>query len=657
MAKPKNYHVGGEQLPLVTPESPWVPPTELPDLRSCKMIAVDTEGRDDGIGSGRGSGWPYESGFICGVSAAWDGGAFYAPVRHPDTECLDPGNVKRWLADHLACPDLRVVMHHASHDVGWLGAEWGLPTPLHLDDTEGMAVAVDENRLKYSLDSLCEWRGIAGKDETLLREAAAAYGVDPKGGAWRLPARYVGVYAEQDAQATLALARSLDPVLDEEGTRSAYRLEMDLVPMVREMRARGIRVDLDAAERARAELLRLRDEAFNDLGDKLNERVGMEEIGRNRWLSQRFDAQKISYPRTAPTRGFPEGQPSFTAGATGWMHKHPHWLPKLIVRADVLNNAAEKFVKGFILDYAHRGRLHASINQYRGEDGGARTSRFSYSDPALQQIPIRDEVIGPMIRTCFVAELGEAWLAADYSEQEYRLIVHFASLLGCRRADEAAQRYRDDASASFHQMVMDWTGLDRKSAKNTNFAKAYRAGVPKFAAMIGRGEDEAREIYQRYDEELPFVTELARRCQSAGENRGWIKLLDGARLHFDRWERAWRDGGHDQPKLLEDARAAWPGERLRRAFCYQAMNSLIQGSAARQTKLAMRACWREGLVPLLQMHDELDFSVSDEATGNRVGEIMRDVVKLEVPVKADLEYGPSWGRAEFSFTEARKLIG
>lgn len=652
MAKPKlrNYHVGGEQMPLIVPTSSWKPPSELPDLRRCGMIAVDTEGRDDSIGAGRGSGWCYRAGHISGVAVAWDGGSLYAPVRHPDTDNLPSDMVRDWLKDHFSIPGLRVVMHHASHDVGWLKTEWGLESPAHLDDTEGMAAIIDENRLKYNLDDLCAWRGIAGKDETVLREAAAAYGVDPKGGMWRLPARFVGTYAEQDAAATLALAKSLDPVLDEEGTRKAYELEMDLVPMVREMRARGIRVDLDAAQQARVTLLGLRDAVFKDLISRLDERVGMEEIGRTSWLEKVFTKNKISFPRTAPTKNFPSGQPSFRSGALGWMDSHSHWLPQMIVKADRYNNAAEKFVKNFILDYAHKGRLHASINQYRGEEGGARTSRFSYSDPALQQMPARDKEITPLIRGCFLPEEDSVWLKSDASQDEYRLIVHFAALLKLPKAEEAAARYREEPNTDFHKDIQDWGTLDRDGAKSLNFAKAYRAGIPRFAQLLKKDETEAEEYYDRYDRERPYVRGLAEYCQKLAERRGYLVLVDGARLHFDRWEQSWRDGGYTTPKSLEDARKAWPDQKLRRAFCYHAINGLVQGSAARKSKLWMRACWRERIVPLLQVHDELDSAVDSEQTGLRMAELMRDVLQLQVPSKVDLKYGRNWADAKHGWS-------
>lgn len=649
----KNVHVGGQQMPLLTPDSSWKRISELPDLRQVPIMALDRETRDDGLANERGPGWAYGAGHTIGLACAWDGGSFYAPTRHPDSDCFDPDQVRQWELDHA---HVRKVYHNANYDLGW-GVVEGVPLPQgEVEDTMAMEVLCDENRRTYGLDDVCARHGLPGKDESAMNEAAAAYGYHGKkavkANMWRLPARYVGGYAEQDAVATLNLFHKLKPELERQGLEDAYRLEMDIVPMVVEMRRRGVRVDVEAAESAKALLEERRDATFRELSERLGTQVGMEEIGKNAWLTRMHDQHGINYPRTA------KGAPSFTAGSTGWMHKHPHWLPQMIVKADKLHNAATKFLQGFIIDYAHKSRIHPGINQLLGEDDngvirGTRTFRFSYSDPALQQMPARDEELAALIRGVFLPEEGEWWLSADYSQQEYRLIVHFAQLLGCTKADVAAARYRDDPDTDYHSMVADLTGLERKPAKDTNFAKSYGAGIPKFADMINKTVEEAAEIMNQYDREMPFVKELSETCQKMGAKRGYIRLLDGARSHFDDWELAWRE--KDEPFLpparIDKARAQWPGRRLRRADTKDAMNRLIQGSAARQTKMAMRACWRAGYVPLLQMHDELDFSINRGEDGARVLEMMRDIVQLEVPMKVDGEYGPTWGRAKKSWDE------
>jgi DNA polymerase I-like protein with 3'-5' exonuclease and polymerase domains len=271
----------------------WVPPTVLPDLRRVSVIALDTETRDSRLIAQMGSGWPFGDGYICGVSIAYRDGqdirALYFPIRHPDSTNFDPARLYRWLKD-LFASDVRVVTQNGLYDFGWLRTEAGIKMPLaeRLEEIGALATIVDENRFNYSLDALCTRRGLPGKDLASLKQAAAACGLPkqakPQSYIWQLPARYVGPYAEADAARTLALFESLDPVLDREGTRDAYRLEIDLLPMVHEMRRRGIRIDVAAAERARDQLLQKRDAVFAELSTKLGTAVGMAEIGRNKWL-------------------------------------------------------------------------------------------------------------------------------------------------------------------------------------------------------------------------------------------------------------------------------------------------------------------------------------------------------------------------------------
>jgi DNA polymerase I-like protein with 3'-5' exonuclease and polymerase domains len=639
----------------------WQTPIELPDLRRVGVIALDTETKDDRLRVDKGSGWPTGEGYICGVSVAYREGdnvrAQYFPLRHPDSTNFDSAQLYRWLRDLLAS-DIRIITQNGLYDFGWLHAEAGIKMPPaeRLEEIGALATLVDGNRYSYRLEDLCTWRGLPGKDGAALKEGAAALGLpkraNPAAHIWQMPARYVGPYAEQDAASTLALFESLNPVIDNEGTRDAYRLEIDLLPMVLEMRRRGVRIDTATAEQARDQLLQKRDAIFAELSEKLSANVGMAEIGRNKWLAETFDKHDIKYPRTA------KGNPSFTAGTTGWMPKHPHWLPQLIVKADRYNKAAVDFLDRHILGHTVNGRIHAEIHPHRSDEGGTRSLRFSYSNPPLQQMAARDEEIAPLIRGVFLPEVGEVWAKPDISQQEFRFIVHYAVKLKLTRADEAAKRYCADPNTDFHDLVAELTGLDRKQAKNVNFAKAFGAGVSKFAAMIGKPESEARTIYAQYDRLLPFVHQLSKRCEYTAKTHGHIELYDGARRHWDDWV-AWVNWKGTTPcsheeaeRRINDPSHPWyrkgPPHRI---DTHKAMNALIQGSAARHTKLWMRACWREGIVPLLQMHDSLDCSVASPEQAERVAQLGREAVTLEVPIQVDLKFGKTWGDAIHTWDE------
>jgi DNA polymerase I-like protein with 3'-5' exonuclease and polymerase domains len=173
---------------------------------------------------------------------------------------------------------------------------------------------------------------------------------------------------------------------------------------------------------------------------------------------------------------------------------HPHPFIKLLVRAGKLDNAAEKFIGQYILPFAVNGRIHGEINPHRSDDGGTRTFRFSYAKPPLQQMAKHDEEIALLIREIFLPDEGERWATVDYKQQEFRLVVRRAAQLNLTGAREAAERYANDPLTDFHQLVAELTGLPRSDAKNANFTKIYRAGVKKFAAMIGKTVDEAAAI-------------------------------------------------------------------------------------------------------------------------------------------------------------------
>ena len=271
----------------------------------------------------------------------------------------------------------------------------------------------------------------------------------------------------------------------------------------------------------------------------------------------------------------------------------------------------------------------------------------------------RDKELAPLIRGVFEPEEGERWASTDASQQEYRFIVHHAAAQGLSKAEEAAERYRTDPDTDFHQLVSEWTGIERSSAKNTNFAKAFGAGVRMFAEMIGKPEAEAHAIYDRYDRELPFVKQLSKRCQSTASKQGYLELYDGARRHWDTWEApdiAWTKStgpcSHEEAeRRVRDPNHPWYRRSIRRAETHKAMNALIQGDAARHTKLWMLACYREGIVPLLQMHDELDCSVSSREQGEMIARLGCEAVKLEVPMRVDLKFGRNWGDAKHTWEE------
>jgi DNA polymerase I-like protein with 3'-5' exonuclease and polymerase domains len=390
------------------------PPHELPDLRHVdnNTIAIDIETLDRGLQAERGSSWPWRDGHICGVSVAWRASgvmrALYAPMRHRASNNFSPIKVHSWIRDHVAA-SVRFVTMNGNYDWGWLHAEGGIIMPASplLEEIGALAALVDESQFEYSLDAICARHGLPGKETALLEEAckAAGFKITKKTAAqsyiWQLPATVCGPYCEADAINTLLLYETLIPIIRQEDTYDAYRLECDLMPVTIAMRRQGVRVDRSAAEQARDQLLAKRDAALAELSAQHSAQIGMDEINSSKWKIATFDRYDIISPHTTAT-----GRPSFAAGKKGWMGSHEHWLPRLIAIASKYDAAACKFLQGHILDHIINGRIYSEIHQFRSEDGGAKSLRFSYSDPPLQQMPIRDPEIGQLIRHAFLPEPG-----------------------------------------------------------------------------------------------------------------------------------------------------------------------------------------------------------------------------------------------------------
>ena len=292
-----------------------------------------------------------------------------------------------------------------------------------------------------------------------------------------------------------------------------------------------------------------------------------------------------------------------------------------------------------IVKHAHNGRIHADIRQLKGETGGTVTGRLSMSNPNLQQVPARDKELGPMIRSLFLPEKGEKWCSADFSQQEPRILTHFAYRSRYEGVDPIAEAFIA-GEADFHQEVANLAGIDRKTAKTIGLGIMYGMGKGKLADQLGVDVAEAGEILMRFNTYAPFVRQMADTVMRSATTRGYIKTLLGRRCHFDMWEP--RQYGTGRPMKYKEAMHEYNGD-IKRAFVYKALNKLIQGSAADMTKKAMLDCYNASYTPLLQVHDELVFSVSSKEEVKALTEIMENAVKLEVPNKVDAEIGKNWG--------------
>ena len=610
--------------------SEWVPPQSFPNLSTATEIAIDLETCDPNMES-MGPGWPRADGHIVGYAVAVDGWAGYFPVAHGGGGNLDRRIVERWVRDVLATPADK-IMHNAAYDLGWLRAS-GFEVNGTIYDTMLAAPLLDENRFSYALNSLGFDYLKEIKSEQGLKEAAQDFGVHAKKELWKLPAMHVGEYAEQDAALTLKLWHHFKALIKKDEVESIFNLETEVLPVLVDTTLKGVRFDRLRCEH---EMTVMRSKEFEIL-NYLKEQAGMKvDIWAAQSIAAAFDRLGVQYPRTAA------GAPSFTKS---FLDTHEHPMAKMILEARELNKTHGTFLEPYLKHSAKDGRIHTHFNQMRNDDGGTVTGRLSASNPNLQQVPARHELIGPLVRGLFLPEEGDLWAANDFSSQEPRLLVHYATLLDLPGAEKMANAYRENPDTDFHQMVADLAGIKRKAAKTIGLGLMYGMGKNKLAGSLELPLDEASELIATFHSKVPFlkgtVDAVMKRIEHPASG-GSIRTLLGRRCRFPLWEPV--EWGVNKALPREQAVIEY-GSRIKRAGTYKGLNRLIQGSAADQTKAGMVALHKAGFKLLLQVHDEIALSVKDKAEAREAADIMANAVRLEVPSRVDVEVGTSWGTA------------
>ena len=609
---------------IFKPQTEWLPPTEFPNLSKYDEIAIDLETKDPDLMK-MGSGSVTKNGEVVGIAVAVEGWCGYYPIAHEGGGNMDFRMVLNWITDVLKTPSTK-IFHNAMYDICWLRS-MGLTINGKIVDTMIAAGLCDENQMRYDLNSCSKKYTGLTKDESALYAAAKEWGVDAKGEMYKLPAMYVGQYAEKDASITLQLWQVLKREIESQDIESIFNLETELFPCLVNMKFLGVRVDVEAAHQLKDKLSSEEKECLL----KVKKETGVDtQIWAARSIAQVFEKLRLPFDRTEKTNS-----PSFTKN---FLQNHPHPVVKHIARAREINKAHTTFIDT-IINHSHKGRIHAEINQLRGDNGGTVTGRFSYSNPNLQQIPARNKELGPMIRSLFIPEEGHTWGVFDYSQQEPRLVVHYSALQNLYGVDSVLDSY-NEGNADFHTIVADMAQIPRSQAKTINLGLFYGMGKNKLQAELGVSKEKSDELFKQYHEKVPFVKMLMDNVMQRAQSRGQIRTLLGRLCRFHLWEPN-MFGMHKA--LPHDAALMEHGPGIRRAFTYKALNKLIQGSAADMTKKAMLELYKEGIIPHIQVHDELDISVKSKEHADKIKQIMESAVDLEVPNKVDYESGPNWG--------------
>ena len=604
-------------------------------IDEAKLIAIDTETCDPNLKT-MGPGGFRKDGHIAGISIATDSNYNeYFPIGHEGGGNLNKTKVIEFM-DYIYKSNKKLIFANAMYDLEWLySLDNRLTLTRHhsIQDVQTIEHLIDENKLKYSLDSLSNYYLKKSKYEVELKEAVLfKFGkrAKIKESLWKLHANEVSEYAKEDALLTLGIYQKQQDRIKKEEIESIVDFESRLIPVLFHMRRKGVKVDVNKAHKIYDEL----EKKQNEVQSMLNRLGGAEvNVWANASLKEAYDKNSISYSHTA------KGTPSFTAS---WLETQMDDVSKSILKVRKLDKIRNTFVKNMIIDKASNGRIYCGFNPM-----GTVTGRFSSQYPNLQQVPARDPELGPLIRSLFIPEEGEEWVCADYSQQEPRVLVHYASLKGMDTAIKVQDEFNKNEDTDFHQMVATMASIPRKQAKTINLGLFYGMGNKKLALELGLDQDQAYELFNRYHDKVPFVKELSRQISNVASSRGYIKTLLGRKRRFNLWEP--RDSWGEKAYSLSEAYSHYPKQELKRAYTHTAMNALIQGSAADITKSAMIKIYEAGLLDeidlKLTVHDELDFSVSKDKQKcfDESLQIMKTCVDLKVPLKVDVEKGDNWG--------------
>ncbi len=628
----------------------------MPDLSSTRLISLDIETCDPDLKT-KGPG-VRTNGYMVGIGVGTeDGYRNYFPFGHAEGAQLDKEVVLHWARTELCRPNQIKIGANLIYDLDYL-AEEGVNVTGPFYDIQNAEPLIDENQRLYNLDILSHKYLEEGKDEDLLIKACRERGLadSPHGNIWALPPSMVGEYAMGDVDRPIRIFEQQKILLEQQNLWDLFILETKLVPLLLRMKRRGVLINQDkvaiAHEASKKKLKKLRQE--------LNSQAGMEiDIWAATSIAKAYDRLGLRYPRTPKSDA-----PSFTKD---WLERHAHPISPLLAECRKLDKFVGTFLEGSIIEQLVNGRIHCQFNQQKGDKYGTVTGRFSSSNPNLQFIPIRDEVLGPLMRSFFIPEPGEEWYKADYNQIEMRLLAHYA--MG-RGADEIRRKYNEEKRTDYHDATSSMANVNRFKAKTTNFLIIYGGGAALLAQHLKTTVEEAQKFLKIYFSKLPFIKNTINLASKTAANRGYVKTILNRRRRFHKWEPSdWElskifTASADKDKVIayiaEQIKLAItdprinriPSKGIRKAYTYKALNAVIQGSAADVMKKAMVDIEESGVLnelgdPSLTVHDELDGSkpktkVADEALKEMVL-IMENTIQFKVPILVDYSVGKHWG--------------
>lgn len=446
------------------------------------------------------------------------------------------------------------------------------------------------------------------------------------------PTELVAKYCISDCEATLNLYNFVTKDLDDDKSKSTIAELSDVIKICLDMKFRGIRVDLNQCEGLSKLWADIRDDAEKNvhtlLGCPNTTNMGLK--GDKKYIDS---GDKLGMLLEQDGYRIPRTEAGNYSIVKDWLSEQSEEIFKQILRYRKALKAEKDYIQKLIkyqeiIPSKYKQPGIGWIYPTHKIMGAKLTGRFSSGggkgslELNVLAISGRDQEFGVPVRKLFLPYENEKIICADFSNQEPRLMVHYAKILGCNRIDEVVDAWNADPHMKYHKKVAEMSGLPYDAAKTTTLGLAYDQREKGLSIKLNKSIEETRELINKYYEMLPFMKELQEICAANLERMGYIRTIGGRKLYID------------EPYMLYG--------KLRKQG-RKGMSKLIQGSAFDLTMKSMIRAWKAGLKLLLIVHDELVCSTPNPEKDLEVlGDSMENSIKLCVPLIADRAIGNSW---------------
>lgn len=472
---------------------------------------------------------------------------------------------KKWLLDELMRFKGTIVMHNASFDVRMV-RHWNIDLlECDIDDTVIREYCINEHHFEYSLDHLAKIHLKKTKESDIYREMADLFGGlatrnVQMGRIKKAPSKIVAPYAIGDTDLTLELWQWQQDEIKRQGIERIVAFEKGLMKTFIRSEIRGIRVDLNAADKAISKLTPVIDKKQKQLNKLAGCEVNVNSSPQVKKLFDPMEKDDEWYTNTGHLLPkTPNGNASLGAEVLREMDD-PMSRLILAIRSDI--KTRDTFLASHVAGHAHGGRVYPSIHQTKGEAGGAGTGRVQYTSPAMGQIPDRDKETAAIVKPCFLPEEGHIWVDSDLSQFEVRVFFHLANIHAIIKS------FNEDPNQDTHEFTGKITGLVRNAtypgqanAKQLNLSMIFNSGNGAIAEKMGmpwewssfekggkkitykKAGREAMSVINEYHRNMPGVKELANKAKKLAENTGYVKTFTGRRLRFPKGYKAYAASG------------------------------------------------------------------------------------------------------------------